>query len=72
MFPELYAHNLGVTNSHLERMGSVMNETELERISEHVKICQELIDEHDPHTPPELLFVLGVVEELAGLLGVTL
>jgi hypothetical protein len=49
-----------------------MNETELERLSEHVKLCQEIIDENDEDTPPELLFVLGVVEELASKLGVTL
>lgn len=49
-----------------------MNETELERIREHVEICQQFIDEHDENTPPELLFILGVVEELAVLLGVSL
>lgn len=49
-----------------------MNETELERIREHVEICQQFIDEHNENTPPELLFVLGVIENLAELLGVKL
>jgi hypothetical protein len=45
---------------------------ELERVRELVEICQGFIDEHDENTTSELLFVLGVVEELAGKLGVTL
>jgi hypothetical protein len=53
-------------------MDTAQHKAELERISDHVKICQGFIDEHDENTPPELLFVLGVVEELAELLGVTL
>lgn len=48
-----------------------MNETELERIRELVQTCHGIIDPDDERTPNELLFVLGVVEELAGLLGVT-
>ena len=48
-----------------------MNEIELERIRELVQICHGIIDPDDERTPNELLFVLGVVEELAGLLGVT-
>jgi hypothetical protein len=57
----------------LERaMDTAEHKAELERISELVEICQGFIDEHDENTPPELLFVLGVVEELAELLGVSL
>jgi hypothetical protein len=52
--------------------GSSMNETELERIRELVEICHGFIDPDDEGTPNELLFVLGVVEELADKLGVTL
>lgn len=59
--------------SELQRaMDIAERKAELERLSEHVKICQEIIDEHDEDTPPELLFVLGVVEELADKLGVTI
>lgn len=49
-----------------------MNETELGRIKKDVEICRQWIDENDDNTPPELLYVLGVVEELAQLLGVSI
>ena len=49
-----------------------MNETELERIRELAQICHGIINPDDERTPNELLFVLGVVEELAEKLGVTL
>jgi hypothetical protein len=48
----------------------MITEQELERIRENVRICNRFIDENDANTPPELLFVLGVVEELAEKLGV--
>jgi len=50
----------------------MVTEQELERIRENVRICNRFIDENDENTPPELLFVLGVVEELAEKLGVVL
>jgi hypothetical protein len=49
----------------------MITDQELERIRENVRICNRFIDENDENTPPELLFVLGVVEELAEKLGVT-
>ena len=49
-----------------------MNETELSRIKKDVEICRQWIDENDENTPAELLYILGVVEGLAELLGVTL
>ena len=50
----------------------MITEQELERIRENVRICNSFIDENNENTPPELLFVLGVVEELAEKLGVVL
>lgn len=53
-------------------MDTAKRKAELERVRELVEICQGFIDEHDENTPPELLFILGVVEELAELLGVSI
>jgi hypothetical protein len=52
--------------------GAMSAGQELERVRELVKICHGFIDVSDDNTPNELLFVLGVVEELADKLGVTL
>ena len=47
-----------------------MNAKEQKRVSRLVKTVREMIEPENPHTPDELLFVLGVVEELAEKLGV--
>lgn len=47
-----------------------MNAEEQKRLSRLVKTVREMIEPENPHTPDELLFVLGVVEELAEKLGV--
>ena len=51
-------------------MDTAEHKAELSRIKKDVEICRQWIDENDENTPPELLFVLGVVEELAAQLGV--
>lgn len=49
-----------------------MDERELSRIKKDIELCRQWIDENDENTPNELLYVLGVVEKLAELLGVKL
>jgi hypothetical protein len=60
-----------VTGSERER-DIPMDERELSRIKKDIELCRQWIDENDENTPNELLYVLGVVEKLAELLGVKL
>ena len=43
---------------------------EVKRITELVKTVREMIEPNNPYTPAELIFIMGVVEELAEKLGV--
>jgi len=52
-----------------------MNETELERISELVRISGEMIDGESSSTSfyfDDIVWLVGVIEELGELLGVKL
>lgn len=44
--------------------------TEVKRITELVKASRAIIEPSNPYTPDDLVFVMGVIEELAEKLGV--
>ena len=50
-----------------------MSETELEEwVKYHVQAVRELIEPDEPYCPDDLIYIMGVVEELAKKLGVEL
>ena len=52
---------------------SDMNETELERIRELLYVCRNIVDGYDGtyFYIEDIEFLVGIIEELAGKLGVT-